>query len=101
MHADPDGRTRSCAARSLTRVKGELVIKLPGARVDELIEAGLGRRFDPGHGRLMREWVSLTPSDVTSCREFMAEALAFVATSATWLRGGLDSGRGAIGDDPR
>ncbi len=63
-------------------VKGELVLKLPSARVEELIEAGAGRRFDPGHGRLMREWVSLGPNDLTSCREFLAEALGFVAASS-------------------
>ena len=34
--------------------KGELVVKLPRERVDELVEAGAGHRFDPGHGRLMK-----------------------------------------------
>ena len=38
-------------------VRGSLVLKLPKARVDELIAAGQGDRFDPGHGRLMKEWV--------------------------------------------
>ncbi|HLI35408.1 MAG TPA: hypothetical protein VKW70_10210 [Terriglobia bacterium] len=36
--------------------KGEFVVKLPKERVDELVSAGQGRRFDPGHGRLMKEW---------------------------------------------
>jgi hypothetical protein len=40
-------------------VRGRFVAKLPKARVDELIEAGTGKRFDPGHGRLMKEWVSI------------------------------------------
>ena len=35
--------------------KDELVVKLPCERVDELVEAGAGHRFDPGHGRLMKE----------------------------------------------
>jgi hypothetical protein len=39
--------------------KGELVLKLPRGRVDELIAEGKGTRFDPGHGRLMKEWVSV------------------------------------------
>jgi TfoX/Sxy family transcriptional regulator of competence genes len=41
--------------------RGEFVVKLPKARVDELIEAGAGRRFDPGHGRLMKEWIVVAP----------------------------------------
>src|SRR2546425_13304815 len=38
-------------------VKDELVAKLPKQRVDELVSGGMGKNFDPGHGRLMREWV--------------------------------------------
>jgi hypothetical protein len=37
-----------------------LTLKLPRARVDELIAAAMGVRFDPGHGRLMREWVTVS-----------------------------------------
>ncbi|MGH9356390.1 MAG: hypothetical protein ACRD10_09700 [Terriglobia bacterium] len=37
--------------------KGEFVVKLPKKRVDELVSGGNGQRFDPGHGRLMKEWV--------------------------------------------
>ena len=33
-----------------------LVVKLPKARVDELVAAGMGERFDPGHGPIMNEW---------------------------------------------
>lgn len=61
-------------------VNGRLVVKLPRDRVEELLAAGAGDRFDPGHGRLMREWVSLAEvADATACRMLMAEALAFVA----------------------
>ena len=35
----------------------QFVTKLPKARVDELVASGVGKHFDPGHGRLMREWV--------------------------------------------
>lgn len=31
-------------------VKGELVVKLPKGRVDELTASGVGHRSDPGHG---------------------------------------------------
>jgi hypothetical protein len=41
-------------------VRGALVVKLPRERVSELVDAGLGRQFDPrGDGRLMKEWVVL------------------------------------------
>jgi hypothetical protein len=36
-----------------------LVVKLPRERVDELVRAGKGQHFDPGHGRLMKEWVAV------------------------------------------
>jgi hypothetical protein len=41
---------------------GELVVKLPRQRVEELVAAGTGQPFDPGHGRLMKEWSRLPPS---------------------------------------
>jgi hypothetical protein len=42
-------------------VRGKLVTKLPKERVDELVTRGIGTRFDPGHGRLMKEWVVVAP----------------------------------------
>ena len=36
--------------------KNEFVVKLPKVRVDELVSSGQGKRFNPGHGRLMKEW---------------------------------------------
>jgi hypothetical protein len=41
--------------------KGKFVAKLPRERVDELVSAGEGEHFDPGHGRLMKEWVAVDP----------------------------------------
>lgn len=38
-------------------VKGKLVVKLPRERVEKLISLGRGESFDPGHGRLMKEWL--------------------------------------------
>jgi hypothetical protein len=41
--------------------KGKFVAKLPRERVAELVSAGKGEHFDPGHGRLMKEWVAVDP----------------------------------------
>jgi hypothetical protein len=39
--------------------RDKFVAKLPRSRVDELVRAGTGERFDPGHGRLMKEWIAV------------------------------------------
>lgn len=58
--------------------RGELVVKLPRERVEELVEAEAGHRFDPGHGRLMKEWVALRPDDEAECAAYVSEARSFV-----------------------
>ena len=64
-------------------VKGRLVVKLPRGRprqrVDARIAAGIGERFDPGHGRLMKEWVTIVPLEDNAWLALAREALAFVA----------------------
>jgi TfoX/Sxy family transcriptional regulator of competence genes len=63
-------------------VRGELVVKLPGDRVSELVGAGLGRHFDPRRdGRLMREWLVLAGDDPPWV-EIAREAYAFVGRTA-------------------
>jgi hypothetical protein len=42
-------------------VRGRLVLKLPAARVDELVAAGDGIWFDANKGTPMKEWLSLDP----------------------------------------
>jgi hypothetical protein len=59
--------------------KGELVVKLPRERVDELIAEGKGTRFDPGHGRLMKEWVSIAPAHGGDWAALADEAHGFVS----------------------
>jgi hypothetical protein len=56
---------------------GRLVVKLPRARVTELIETGRGQPFDAGKGTPMKEWVVLT-GDEAECRALVVEAQAFV-----------------------
>lgn len=60
-------------------VRDELVTKLPKARVDALVESGDGTRFDPGRGRLMKEWVSVPLEADVDWEELAGEALAFVS----------------------
>lgn len=62
-------------------VKGELVVKLPKDRVEELSASRVGHRFDPGHGRLMKEWLAVSteagrrwPALVEEAREFVRPA---------------------------
>ena len=63
-------------------VRGELVVKLPAGRVDELEASGTGRRFEPGRGRRMKEWIGLRPDDEAACEAYMAEARGFVSSLA-------------------
>ena len=58
-------------------VDDRLVVKLPAARVTELISSGDGVPFDAGKGKPMKEWVGLTVDD-DICRELVAEAMRFV-----------------------
>jgi TfoX N-terminal domain len=64
-------------------VNGGLVVKLDRRRVDELVAAGAGERFDPGHGRLMKEWLALdTASDDEAWLERATESELFVSGRA-------------------
>jgi len=62
-------------------VRGELVVKLPRDRVEDLTASGVAHQFDPGHGRLMKEWVSVTPNAGRRWRKLVEEARAFVAAN--------------------
>ena len=57
-----------------------LVVKLPEHRVDQLVEAGDGLRFDPGHGRQMKEWLSVDPTSDLAWLSLAREARQFVAS---------------------
>lgn len=63
--------------------RGDLVVKLPGERVDFLVESGAAARFEPRRdGRLMREWAAICPARYPLWEPLAHEALAFVATPA-------------------
>ena len=56
---------------------GELVVKLPSSRVDELVGTGEGRPFGPG-GRTFKEWVLVPEGSDERWAALMEEAMAFV-----------------------
>jgi hypothetical protein len=55
----------------------QFVAKLPKRRVDELVATGAGKHFDPGHGRLMKEWF-VAGSGAPDWLELANEAYDFV-----------------------
>lgn len=55
-----------------------LVVKLPRARVDTLVESGDGVRYDPRRGRPLKEWLELSPASPKRWSKLAAEALEFV-----------------------
>ena len=58
-------------------IDDRLVLKLPAARVDELITAGRGARFTSGQ-RAMREWVTVGVEQAATWAGLVAEAHDFV-----------------------
>lgn len=56
---------------------GCLVVKLPRARVDDLVAAGEGVRFDAHRGTPMKEWFVLARDSPRSWAELAGEALAY------------------------
>jgi hypothetical protein len=63
-------------------VKGRLVVKLSAARVDELAADGVGQHFDPGHGRIQKEWLDVHGGDPDAWQSLASESEAFVARRA-------------------
>jgi hypothetical protein len=57
---------------------GSLVVKLPRQRVDALVAAGEGRPFEPGPGRVMKEWLELGVASRQDWAALAQEAMAFV-----------------------
>jgi hypothetical protein len=58
-------------------VRGRLVLKLPAGRVDALIAARVGVRFDANKGTPMKEWFSLDPESELPWLPLAREALDF------------------------
>jgi hypothetical protein len=64
---------------ALVDYKGSgLVVKLPKARVAELIASGVGQPFAPA-GRVFKEWLSVPKPDRRRWLGLLREGIAFVA----------------------
>jgi hypothetical protein len=62
--------------------KGNYVVKLPKERVAALLKSGEGQPYDPGNGRIMKEWVIIPIEHADKWTEFASEAKKFAKTLA-------------------
>jgi TfoX/Sxy family transcriptional regulator of competence genes len=61
-------------------VHGVLVVKLPVDRVQALIKEKQATLFDPGHGKPMKEWVSIATGTAQAWQALAEESLRYVAS---------------------
>ena len=57
---------------------GAFVVKLPRQRVEALEASRVGKRFEAGKGRPMKEWLALDPKTEEEWLPLATEALRFV-----------------------
>ena len=62
--------------------KGKYVVKLPKDRVTELLTSEKGLPYDPGNGKIMKEWVIIPEENSEKWIEFASEAKEFAKTLA-------------------
>ena len=62
--------------------KGNYVVKLPKERMEELISSGNGLPYDPGNGKIMKEWVIIPEEYANKWIEYASEAKTFAKTLA-------------------
>ena len=67
---------------ALVSSQGRFVVKLPKHRVDALVDSGIGSRFEPGPGRVMKEWLAVDVAVDADWVSLAEEAKRFVACSS-------------------
>jgi hypothetical protein len=77
MMGFPCLRIRGQFFASTDRSTGDLLVKLPEARVDELVAAGRAESFAPA-GRRFREWAAIPYVHSRSWKRLLDEAHEFV-----------------------
>ena len=60
--------------------KDTLTLKLPPTRVNELVDESVGERFDPGHGRVMRGWLTVPARRADAWDALTEEEFSYVAS---------------------
>lgn len=80
-------------------VKDSLVVKLPPERVTSIVTSENGKPFDPGHGRLMKEWVAIPDQFRAEWPALAGEALDFTASGRSRKRPGRRLAGPETGDD--
>jgi hypothetical protein len=60
--------------------KGNYVVKLPKGRVAEILNSGEGLPYDPGNGKIMKEWVIIPENTSDKWIEYASEAMEFAKT---------------------
>jgi hypothetical protein len=69
-------RTNSQFFAILEHRTSHLIVKLPAARVHELVSSGAGLPFSP-NGRVFREWIAFPVADEHEWRALLREAKVF------------------------
>ncbi|NHJ47816.1 MAG: hypothetical protein FK733_08515 [Asgard group archaeon] len=59
-----------------------IIVKLPKDRVTELLNSGVGLPYDPGNGKIMKEWVIIPIDHSDKWLDFTKEAMKFALTLA-------------------
>ena len=67
--------------------KGDLVLKMPEPRAQELVATKVAKSWDPGHGRKMKEWIAFPPQTGGRWVKLAEEARDFVAAGASGRKG--------------
>ena len=78
MMGFPCLRVRGAFFASCDHRTGDLIVKLPRDRVEQLIRDDVGKPFAPA-GRTFREWVLIDDRDETRWTDLIDEARGFVS----------------------
>ncbi|MHA1121684.1 MAG: hypothetical protein ACTSUW_06085 [Candidatus Heimdallarchaeota archaeon] len=62
--------------------KENITVKLPKERVTELLESGEGLPYDPGNGKIMKEWVTIPLASLDKWIAYANEGMKFALTLA-------------------
>jgi hypothetical protein len=77
MMGYPCLRSHGAFVACVERSTGHLIVKLPAARVNELVASRRALPFTP-NGRTFREWAAITVADRGQWQAWLTEARAFV-----------------------